>query len=52
MNEYIKNNLGQLLQAAKEIKRPSYRAVPPPPNHGEFTEEEVVIVDSAPWTED
>ena len=52
VNEYIQNNLGQLLQAAKEIERPSYRAVPPPPHQGLVTEEEVIVVDGPPLIED
>ena len=48
VNEYIQNNLGQLLQATKEIERTSYRAVPPPPHQGETSEEEVVVVDVLP----
>ena len=38
VNEYIHNNQGQLLQAANETERPTYRAVPPPPHQGEVTE--------------
>ena len=51
VNEYIQNNLGQLLQVAKEIERPSYRAVPPLPHQGEVTKEEVIMVDGSPLTE-
>ena len=31
VNEYIQNNMGQVLQAVKETERPSYRAMPPSP---------------------
>ena len=52
VNEYIQNYLGQLLQAAKETKRPSYRVVPPPPHQGEVTKMEVIMVDGPPLIKD
>ena len=52
VNEYLQNNLGQLLQATKEIKRPSYGAGPSPPYQGETSEVEVFMVISPPLTED
>ena len=52
VNEYIQNNLGQLLQDAKETERPSYKAMPPPPHQGETNKEEDVVVDGPPLTED
>ena len=52
VNEYIQNNLGQLLQAIKETERPSYRALPPRSHQGEVTEEDVVVVDGPLLTED
>ena len=52
VNEYIQNNQGQLLQAAKEIERPSYMGAPPLPYQGDVIKEEVVVVDGLPLTKD
>ena len=52
VNEYIHNNLGQLLQAGKEIEKPTYRPVPPPPQQGQAREEKVIIVDGPLLIED